>query len=60
MKRIPAQQPVILSDDEKRILTAFRTMDQRARNDNLVQMELDAEKYPDRPAPTLRLIAGGL
>lgn len=60
MKLIPTQQPVILSAEEQRILTAFRYMDQRARNDNLRQMESDAEKYPERAAPTLRLIAGGL
>lgn len=59
MNRLPSP-PVELGADEQRILRAFRTMDARGKRECLAKLETTAAKYPDRAAPTLRLVKGGV
>lgn len=38
--------PVVLTRDETELLRCYRTMDQRARSENLVLCQWGAEQYP--------------
>lgn len=52
--------PAALTPNERRVLAAFKTMDQRHQAENLAKLERDAGDYPGRPRPHLLLVAGGV
>ena len=39
-----------------RVIAAYIAMDQRRKAENLVLLELDAKKHPEKQAQTLRLV----
>lgn len=56
---VPPAVELKLTLDEKRLIAAFRTTDDRGRRETLSEAERQAADWPCRPVPTLRLILGG-
>ncbi len=54
---LPEQQ--VLTAQEQALLLAYRAMDERGQFATLAKAAWQAEQYPRRAAPALRLIAGG-
>ncbi len=54
---LPEQQ--VITAQEQSLLLAYRAMDDRGQFATLAKAAWQAEKYPRRSAPALRLIAGG-
>lgn len=60
MKPIDSKPTALeLSPTELRLLTAFRLVDARGKYESLALLEIEAAKYPERPAPKLSLVVGG-
>jgi hypothetical protein len=55
----PAPPDLKLTRDEKSILDAFRTMDDRRKREALDRMDRIAHTHPGRAGPRLRLVGGG-